>query len=212
VNARATLEEDLRQRRHQRTGQFLLYYQPLVARALDWRRGPDPLAASNTRPGVARRVHSAGRGDGLDSALGDWVLKAACEQLAPGWPQAIRHLSLAVNISACSSASRASSLRYCRPWSAPAQTESTQAGTYREHAGREYRGGHRQNDRTQGVGLSFSLDDFGTGYSVAGLPEAPASRSTEDRPGFCARYAGGCDQRRHCANHHFAGPRGWDCR
>ena len=56
-------------------------------------------------------------------------------------------------------------------------------------------------------GLRFALDDFGTGYSSLGLPQAPAPGPTEDRPGFCARHAGGCDQRRHCANHHFAGPR-----
>ena len=105
---------------------------------LGGRRGPDPLAASKTRPGVARRVHFAGRGDGLDSAAGRLGsgsrLCAACRL---GRPQAIRPSH------ACSEHQRPAvpPAGLCRngtvgPGALGRKPEKTQAGTHREHAGR----------------------------------------------------------------------------
>jgi hypothetical protein len=62
--------------------EFLLHYQPVVNAAGHHAWAPRPwcAGASAARHGVARRVHSAGRADGLILPLGQQVLRKACER------------------------------------------------------------------------------------------------------------------------------------
>jgi len=183
VNARATLEEELRQ--GIKTNQFLLYYQPQVERGrvtgvealVRWkhpRRGivlPDefiPLAEEST----------------LIMPLGDWVLEAACAQIAlwAGWKETA-HLSVAVNISA---------LQFRQP----SFVEQVLATLSRTGANPE----NLRLELTESMlvenlediiakmtelkshGLRFSLDDFGTGYSsLTYLKRLPLDRLKIDR-------------------------------
>ena len=177
---------------------------------LGGRRGPDPLAASKTRPGVARRVHSTGRGDGLDSAAGRLGSGRPPARSLPLWAgrKQSAHLMLAVNISA---------LQFRQPgFVATVLSALERTGANPKKLKLELTESMLVDNIEEVIakmselkehGVSFALDDFGTGYSSLGLPQAPASRPAQDRPGLCARHAGGCGQRRHCANHHFAGPR-----
>jgi diguanylate cyclase (GGDEF)-like protein/PAS domain S-box-containing protein len=100
VSARATMEEDLREAI--KTNQFVLYYQPQVERGrligaealLRWKHPRHGLLAPGEFIPLAEE-------SGLILPLGDWVLEAACAQLAL-W--AVRkeaaEIALAVNISA----------------------------------------------------------------------------------------------------------------
>jgi len=100
VSARATMEEDLREAI--KTNQFVLYYQPQVERGrligaealLRWKHPRHGLLAPGEFIPLAEE-------SGLILPLGDWVLEAACAQLA-SW--AVRKeasaIALAVNISA----------------------------------------------------------------------------------------------------------------
>jgi diguanylate cyclase (GGDEF)-like protein/PAS domain S-box-containing protein len=183
VNARATLEEELRQAI--KTQQFLLYYQPQVERGrltgtealIRWqhpRRGlvpPDefiPLAEESR----------------LILPLGDWVLQAACAQIAL-WAKRrnTAHLTLAVNISA---------LQFRQP----EFVETVLAALERTGANPK----KLKLELTESIlvenieeviikmtelkshGLSFSLDDFGTGYSsLAYLKRLPLDQLKIDR-------------------------------
>jgi diguanylate cyclase (GGDEF)-like protein/PAS domain S-box-containing protein len=166
VSARATMEEDLREAI--KTNQFVLYYQPQVERGrligaealLRWKHPRHGLLAPGEFIPLAEE-------SGLILPLGDWVLEAACAQLA-SW--AVRKeasaIALAVNISA-------------RQFRQPNFVERVLAALARTGA----------NPRTlkleltesmlldnvddviakmtalKSHGLRLSLDDFGTGYS-----------------------------------------------
>jgi diguanylate cyclase (GGDEF)-like protein/PAS domain S-box-containing protein len=183
VNARATLEEDLRQAIKDR--QFLLYYQPLVARGrligaealIRWQHPTRGLVWPGEFIPLAEET-------GLILPLGDWVLKAACEQLA-AWAgrKLSAHLSLAVNISALQFrqsgfvATVLSALE--RSGANPNQlklelTESMLVENIEEVIAKM--------TELKAYGLSFSLDDFGTGYSsLAYLKRLPLGLLKIDR-------------------------------
>jgi diguanylate cyclase (GGDEF)-like protein/PAS domain S-box-containing protein len=183
VNARATLEEDLRQAIKAR--QFLLYYQPLVARGrligaealIRWQHPTRGLVWPGEFIPLAEET-------GLILPLGDWVLEAACEQLA-AWAghQQSAHLSLAVNISA---------LQFRQPgFVATVLSALERSGANPKHLKLELTESMLVENIEEIIakmtelkahGLSFSLDDFGTGYSsLAYLKRLPLSLLKIDR-------------------------------
>ena len=101
VNARAAMEEDLRQAI--KTRDFRLYYQAQVdGDVVDWGGGAAALEASRSaaicRPTSSFRLAEQ---TGLILTLGDWVLETACKQIAAWAAQKnTAHLTVAVNISA----------------------------------------------------------------------------------------------------------------
>ena len=146
---------------------------------------------------------------GLILPLGDWVLEAACAQIA-AWAgrKQSAHLSVAVNISALQF--RQSDF-----------VEQVLAALERTGANPE----NLKLELTESMlvenledviakmtelkahGLRFSLDDFGTGYSsLSYLKRLPLDLLKIDRA-FVRDMLVDADQRRHCANHHFTGPR-----
>jgi len=100
VNARAAMEDDLRQA--MKRNEFELYYQAQVDRGIltgaealvRWHHPKRGLLAPDEFIPLAEQT-------GLILALGDWVLEAACKQIAV-WSarKGTAHLTMAVNISA----------------------------------------------------------------------------------------------------------------
>jgi diguanylate cyclase (GGDEF)-like protein/PAS domain S-box-containing protein len=166
VNARAVLEEDIRQAI--KASQFVLYYQPQLdsiglvgAEALiRWNHPRRGLLLPGEFIPLAEET-------GLIQALGDWVLETACAQVA-AWADRpeTAHISLAINISA-------------RQFRQPGFVDKVLEALNRT-------GANPQNiklELTESMlveniediiakmtllkshGLKFSLDDFGTGYS-----------------------------------------------
>ncbi|HME58229.1 MAG TPA: PAS domain S-box protein [Terracidiphilus sp.] len=183
VNARAALEEDLRQ--GIKAKQFLLYYQPQVERGrltgaealIRWEHPRRGIVLPNDFIPLAEESR-------LILPLGDWVLEAACAQIAL-WAgrKETSHLSVAVNISA---------LQFRQP----SFVEQVLATLKRTGANPEY----LRLELTESMlvdnlddiiakmtelkshGLRFSLDDFGTGYSsLAYLKRLPLDRLKIDR-------------------------------
>jgi diguanylate cyclase (GGDEF)-like protein/PAS domain S-box-containing protein len=183
VNARATLEEDLRQAIKAR--QFLLYYQPQVARGrlvgaealIRWQHPKRGLVWPDEFIPLAEET-------GLILPLGDWVLEAACEQLA-AWAghQQSAHLMLAVNISALqfrqpgfvSTVLSALERSGANPKNLKLElTESMLVENIEEVIAKM--------SELKAHGLSFALDDFGTGYSsLAYLKRLPLDQLKIDR-------------------------------
>lgn len=166
VNARASMEEELRQAI--RTNQFLLHYQPQVdstrmigAEALvRWKHPKRGLLSPGEFISLAEQT-------GLILPLGEWILESACEQLAIwGANEKMSALSIAVNISTrqfrqsnfvdqvldviCRTGANPSNLRL-------ELTESLLVENFEEIV--------EKMNRLKSHGLRFALDDFGTGYS-----------------------------------------------
>jgi diguanylate cyclase (GGDEF)-like protein/PAS domain S-box-containing protein len=166
VNARAAMEEDLREAI--KTDQFALYYQPQVERGrligaealLRWKHPKHGLLAPGEFIPLAEE-------SGLIVPLGDWVLEAACAQLAAWAVQKERAaIALAVNISA-------------RQFRQPDFVERVLAALARTGANpltlkleltesmllENVEDVIAKMTALKSHGLRFSLDDFGTGYS-----------------------------------------------
>jgi diguanylate cyclase (GGDEF)-like protein/PAS domain S-box-containing protein len=166
VNARASMEEELRQAI--RLNQFELFYQPQVnsthmigAEALvRWIHPKRGLLSPGEFISLAEQT-------GLILPLGEWVLESACKQLATwGANREMSSLSIAVNIS---------TRQFCqsnfvdqvvdvivRTGANPKNlrlelTESLLVEDFEEIVGKM--------NRLKAYGLRFALDDFGTGYS-----------------------------------------------
>jgi diguanylate cyclase (GGDEF)-like protein/PAS domain S-box-containing protein len=183
VTARAALEEDLRQAI--RKGQFLLWYQPQVARGhvvgaealLRWRHPQRGILA----PGEFIRLAEE---TGLILPLGNWVLEAACAQIA-AWSRSRQtsRITVAVNISARQFrqpefvAQVLGALQ--RTGAAPGKlklelTESMLVDNVEDVIAKM--------SALRAHGLRFSLDDFGTGYSsLAYLQRLPLDQLKIDR-------------------------------
>jgi EAL domain-containing protein (putative c-di-GMP-specific phosphodiesterase class I) len=183
VNARATLEEDLRQ--GIKAKQFLLYYQPLVERGrltgaealIRWKHPRRGLVQPNDFIPLAEESR-------LILPLGDWVLEAACAQIAL-WAsrKETAHLTIAVNISA---------LQFRQPAFVEQVLETlsrtgANPGSLRFELTESMLVENIEDiiakmTRLKEHGLRFSLDDFGTGYSsLTYLKRLPLDRLKIDR-------------------------------
>jgi diguanylate cyclase (GGDEF)-like protein/PAS domain S-box-containing protein len=166
VNARAGLEEDLRQAIE--ADQFLLYYQPQVdnsrligAEALiRWKHPLRGMVSPSVFIPLAEEM-------GLILPLGDWVIEQACRQIAL-WTSRnlMADLTIAVNVSA-------------RQFHQSDFVETVLSVLERTGADPQYleleltesslvenvEGVIAKMTQLKAYGLRFSLDDFGTGYS-----------------------------------------------
>jgi diguanylate cyclase (GGDEF)-like protein len=183
VNARATMEEDMRLAI--KTGQFVLYYQPQVNRGVPV--GAEALVRWNhpqrglLQPG---EFISLAEESGLILSLGDWVLGAACRQIA-AWAgrEETARLRVAVNISA---------RQFRQPdFVERVLTAIKNAGTNPENLTLELTESMLVDNVEEVIdkmaelkrhGLKFSLDDFGTGYSsLSYLKRLPLDELKIDR-------------------------------
>ena len=184
VERRALLEADLR--RALRQGEFLLHHQPQVNRAgellgaealLRWRHPERGMVM----PGEFIPLAEA---SGLIVPIGQWVLEAACAQLAAWQQDPLRAgLTLAINVSARQfrRPEFAHQVRVALAVSrAPAArlklelTESLLLEGVEEVIERMM--------ELKALGVSFSLDDFGTGYSsLAYLKRLPLDQLKIDQ-------------------------------
>lgn len=183
INARAALEVDLRHALG--TGQFVLYFQPQMldhavtgAEALiRWRHPQRGLLNPGEFISLAEET-------GLILPLGDWVLNAACVQLAR-WAtdEKTRSLRLAVNISArqfrqsefVEGVLRAITLSGANPSLLSLELTESVLVEDIEDVIEKMQELHRH-------GLRFSLDDFGTGYSSLNyLKRLPLNQLKIDR-------------------------------
>ncbi len=183
VNARATMEDDLR--KAIKNNEFVLYYQPQVDRArligaealIRWQHPTRGLLAPGDFISLAEET-------GLILPLGNWVLETACAQIA-AWAnrEQSTHISVAVNISA-------------RQFRQPEFVEQVLAAL--DRAGADSQDLDLELTESMLVeniediiakmsllkshGLRFSLDDFGTGYSsLAYLKRLPLDQMKIDR-------------------------------
>jgi diguanylate cyclase (GGDEF)-like protein/PAS domain S-box-containing protein len=183
VNARATMEDDLRQAI--KKNQFELYYQPQVE--LGHLTGVEALIRWNhPSRGIVPPDEFIPMAEetGLILPLGEWILKAACKQIA-AWADRNQsnHFAVAVNISALqfrqpefvgqvlAALSRSGS----NPRTLKLElTESMLAENLDEVIAKM--------TELKSHGLRFSLDDFGTGYSsLAYLKRLPLDQMKIDR-------------------------------
>jgi diguanylate cyclase (GGDEF)-like protein/PAS domain S-box-containing protein len=183
VNARATLEDDLRHAIRER--QFLLYYQPQVARGrttgaealIRWQHPKNGMVPPDEFIPLAEET-------GLILPLGEWVLETACAQIA-AWStkKKTSHISLAVNISALQfrqagfvdTVLKALERTGANPTNLKLElTESMLVENIEDVI--------TKMTELKSHNLSFSLDDFGTGYSsLAYLKRLPLDQLKIDR-------------------------------
>ena len=187
INARAVLEVDLRHAL--RTGQFLLYFQPQLfddavigAEALiRWRHPQRGLILPSEFIPLTEET-------GIILRLGEWVLNAACIQLAQ-WAQDERtsSLRLAVNISArqfrqpdfVTNVLEAVHIIGANPSLLSLELTESMFVDNVEDVIAKMEELHRH-------GLRLSLDDFGTGYSsLAYLKRLPLDQIKIDRSFVC---------------------------
>jgi len=183
VNARAAMEEDLRQ--GIQTSQFVLYYQPQIDRnrltgaeaLLRWNHPWRNILPPGEFIPLAEET-------GLILPLGKWVLETACAQIA-AWSKfrSSARLSIAVNISA---------LQFRQPdfveqvLSALARTGADPRNLKLELTEsmlvENIEDVIHKMAELKSHGLRFSLDDFGTGYSsLAYLKRMPLDQLKIDR-------------------------------
>jgi diguanylate cyclase (GGDEF)-like protein/PAS domain S-box-containing protein len=183
VNARATLEGDLRLA--VKTKQFLLYYQPQVMRGrtigvealIRWKHPSRGIVMPDEFIPLAEESR-------LILPVGDWVLEAACSQIA-SWAgrKETAHLTISVNISALQFRQpefvehvlAALERTGANPESLKLElTESMLVDNFEEVIAKMA--------ELRSHGLRFSLDDFGTGYSsLAYLKRLPLDQLKIDR-------------------------------
>ena len=183
VNARATLEEDLRQAI--KAKQFLLYYQPQVARGrltgaealIRWQHPKNGMVPPDEFIPLAEET-------GLILPLGEWVLETACAQIA-AWAtrKKTNHIALAVNISALQFrqanfvATVLAAIDHSGANPANLKLELTESMLV-ENIDEVI----AKMTELKSHGMSFSLDDFGTGYSsLAYLKRLPLDQLKIDR-------------------------------
>ncbi len=183
ANARAALEQELRTAI--KAGQFLLYFQPQLDRGVvvgaealvRWNHPDRGILAPGEFIPLAEET-------GLILPLGDWVLEAACAQIA-AWARnpVTASIKIAANISArqfrqsdfvervLASLNRAG----CNPENLKLElTESMLVDSIDEIIAKMM--------ELKAHGLAFSLDDFGTGYaSLSYLKRLPLEQLKIDR-------------------------------
>ncbi|MGB6192908.1 MAG: EAL domain-containing protein [Terracidiphilus sp.] len=166
VNARAELEEDLRQAI--KANQFSLYYQPQIDHGLftgaealvRWKHPTRGLVSPHDFVPLAEET-------GLIIPLGTWILETACTQMA-AWANRKEgaHLEVAVNISArefrqpkfVENVLRTLEQAGANPRNLKLElNQSILAGNIEEVLAKM--------SELKSHGVQFSLDDFGTGYS-----------------------------------------------
>lgn len=184
ICARAQLETDLQIALNQ--GQFLLYYQPQFTQAGTIIGAEALLRWEHPMRGMVPPGHfiPAAEESDLIVAIGDWVLRTACQQLAD-WQDDPRlsHLLLAVNVS---------SRQFSQPDFVQKVIDLVQHMGIRPHLLKleltesmvlnniEDTIAKMQMLRTKGV--RFSVDDFGTGYSsLAYLTQLPLNQLKIDQ-------------------------------
>lgn len=167
VSANASMEADLREAITQQ--QFLLYYQPQVVGTgritgvevlLRWQHPERGMVSPAEFIPLAEKC-------GLILPIGQWVLQAACTQLAAWATQpALAHLSMAVNVSARQFKqadfvdSVLATLAQTRAPAKLLKLELTESMLVDDVEAIIDKMG-----ALKARGVSFSLDDFGTGYS-----------------------------------------------
>ena len=183
VNARAALEEDLRQAI--KTNGFQLYYQPQVERGvlngaealIRWRHSKRGFLSPAEFIPLAEET-------GLILPLGNWVLETACQQIA-AWAKRneTAHITVAVNISARQllnpDFAEIVLTTLDRTGANPHNLELELTESMFVENVEDVIARMRQ---LKSHGLKFSLDDFGTGYSsLAYLRRLPLDQLKIDR-------------------------------
>ncbi|MGJ7917522.1 EAL domain-containing protein [Massilia sp. LXY-6] len=166
--------------------EFTLFYQPIVAtqdgavRALEvllrWRRPGHGLVAPDDFIPMLEE-------NGLIVPVGEWVIRAACEQAMAWWRAGLRPVPLAVNLSARQFMHRGliESIRRIVGQTGidPAMLEFEITETaLMQHGGQTL----ETLEQISAMGIRLSIDDFGTGYSsLAYLKRFPVHKIKIDR-------------------------------